>query len=245
MSVLPNPHFPCDNTPEVTDREPRRLVRTGYTYAYLYAATCPALQSWSQELGFEVAHIGIASEPLTRIAGLRGAGHAALSYFLGPYEEDVMFGDWQLSPLDFAAVDARLPSGCSPWGGTLQVQLPAGSCPDELDRRLALMLRPMEAHHCAQLPEAVERRAEQQKFLPVMPRYSIEGSRKTLVQDIYRLSKGVDLVFVADALGAALAMLGDGRDAFDHVVETWGSAPSTCQAGYAADARSREDVDAG
>lgn len=240
MIELPHTPFEDDAIPKAADQEPGPAIAAQGSHAYLYAATCAALRSWSQELGFEVAHIGVAGEPLARVAGLRGAGHAALSYFLRPYDDDLSFGDWHLVPLDMAAADAAVPDCCEAWAGTLRIALPAGVGPDDLGRRLAMMLRPLEAHHCAQLPEAIERRAEQQKLLPVMPRYNVGHAGTTLAQDLYRLSEEPDLAFVADALRAALAMLGEGREVFDRVVETLGSAPTACQAGYAVDAEARE-----
>lgn len=244
MLELPNPSFHDDGTAKAADQKPRPADPARGARGYLYAATCQALRSWSAEVGFDVAHVGVAADPLTRVAGLRRAGHAVLSYFIRPYEEDLAVGDWHLLPLDLPAAGARLPDGCEVWGGTLRIPLPAGASVDDLARRLAMLLRPLEAHHCAQLPEAVERRAEQQRFLPVLPRYSVEGSRTTLVQDLYKLAGPADLAFVADALGTALAMLGEGRAAFDRVVDTFGSAPSAHQAGYAADAPAPEPADA-
>lgn len=234
MLELPNPPRQAEPNPNAADPEPGPGEQPAATLAFLYAATCPALRTWSEEVGFQVAHIGIAADPLTRVAGLKETGYAALSYFLRPYEEDLSFGDWHLVPLEMPA-GARVPDGCDGWGGALRVPLPAGAAPYDLAQRLAMMLRPLEAHLCAQLPEAVERRAEQRKFLPVLPRYSVGGPRTTLVQDLYRLSEAEDLAFVADALAAALATLGEGRAAFDRVVEVLAGAPSARQGGYAGD----------
>lgn len=242
MCELPSLSFHDDGTAKAADQEPGPADQARCAHAYLYAATCQALRSWSAEVGFDVAHIGVAADPLMRVAGLRRAGHAVLSYFIRPYEEDLSVGDWHLLPLDLTS--ARLPDHCEVWGGTLRMPLPAGASADDLARRLAMLLRPLEAHHCAQLPEAVERRAEQQRFLPILPRYSVGGSRTTLVQDLYRLAGPADLAFVADALGTALAMLGEGREAFDRVVDTFESAPSAHQGGYAADAAAPEPADA-
>lgn len=54
--------------------------------AFVYAATCASLRSWSDDLGFEVRHVGVSGDSLSRIRELGKARYARLSYFFEPYE---------------------------------------------------------------------------------------------------------------------------------------------------------------
>ena len=188
---------------------------------FMYAASCASLEHWSVELGFRVLHFGVSSDPLRSVATLRN--HAALTYFSRPFDEDHGACDWNLLPLCFEQCD--MPPACERWGGVVKVNLHDASVMD-LGKRLALFLGPLDALTCAQVPSALWSRWRNNKFLPVMGRYTEDqAGAARLVADLYRVDGKADEAYVIEALAASLMTLGPERKAFDRVLATLADAP--------------------
>jgi hypothetical protein len=171
---------------------------------FLYAATCPGLETFAREAGFVMRHIGFAEDVDARIAALNATayGSVGLSPDTDRFAWEAGWSTWRLVPLD---VSMRRNLRFAFRGGMLQIPLPIALAHGVVAKRLISMLSPFEAVRLVAFPSAVINR-DPVNLAPVCGyRYSLYAQRHIAVRDIYRFDAGMTDILAAAIFAAVFS----------------------------------------